>query len=165
MQEKHVYPHRKLYLSLMDVMSKCGHTALIVEVLVPCIYTSCYFVSVPVIGTLLFIILLLINFLHVMFSFFLLNNPSKNNTPRNIPLQEVRLKPAAKIRASDKLWKKVQFCWIFRDKFTENMSDFAGNFAEMFRTNFAEKRLVNNCQFHGTSLDQFRWKAIGFALI
>lgn len=35
MQEKHVYPNRKLYLALMDVLSKRGHNSVIVEVFIP----------------------------------------------------------------------------------------------------------------------------------
>jgi len=35
MQEKHVYPNGKLYLALMDVLSKHGHTSVIVEVFIP----------------------------------------------------------------------------------------------------------------------------------
>ena len=37
--------------------------------------------------------------------------------------------------ASDRSWKKVKFCWIFRDKFTKKSANFKG----IFGANFAEK--------------------------
>ena len=44
MQEKHVYPNKKVFLALLDAMSKRGYTSLIKEVLMPLMYDiiSCY---------------------------------------------------------------------------------------------------------------------------
>ena len=45
MQAKHIYPNRKLFLALLDVLSKHGHTSLIVEVhaFVPCMNDKAVF--------------------------------------------------------------------------------------------------------------------------
>ena len=43
MQEKQVYPNRKLFLALMDVLSKRGHTTVIVEVFIPDMHDEAHF--------------------------------------------------------------------------------------------------------------------------
>ena len=64
-------------------------------------------------------------------------------------------------RASDRSQKKSQFCGIFRDKFTEKLADFAGNFG----ATFSKKQLIKNGRFCDYFQGKFRWKSIGFALI
>ena len=61
-------------------------------------------------------------------------------------------------RASDRSRKKVKFHWIFRGKFTEKLTDFAGIFA----ANLAENQSVKKGRFCGYFPGKLRQRSIGF---
>ena len=61
-------------------------------------------------------------------------------------------------RASDRSLKKVKFHWIFRGKFTEKLTDFAGIFA----ANLAENQSVKKSQFCGYFQGKLRQRLVGF---
>ena len=61
--------------------------------------------------------------------------------------------------------KKSQISRDFQGQIRGKNDRFRGNFAGIFEASFAEKRLVKNGRFCGSLPSNFRWKAMGFALI
>ena len=61
--------------------------------------------------------------------------------------------------------KKSQISRDFQGQIRGKNDRFRGNFAGIFEASFAEKRLVKNGRFRGSLPSNFRWKAMGFALI